>query len=196
MTRTFKHSAFLASLLVLGTAGLADAGIVVDTQAQSGFSGFFVAPAPITAAPFDFTGQTTLTSIDRISITLTIEDGDTNPGEFDFDDLFLLLDGINTGLALNGFGNDVTATLTLEALTPSMEAALLAAYNSDMMLTASIFDDDFGDNFITLPASFNATLELEGQVAAVPEPSTLAAGVLGVVIAGAAGRRRLSRKDA
>src|SRR5438045_3271819 len=68
------------------------------------------------ATPYDFTAQpyATLTSIDSISVTLGVNDGDTGVGEFDRDDLTLGLDGINTGLKLNDFlnGQIVTQTLT------------------------------------------------------------------------------------
>jgi hypothetical protein len=57
-----------------------------DTEQQSGFNGYTQGndpghnTAPITSNPFNFTGQTQLSSITSISITLTIFDGDTGLG--------------------------------------------------------------------------------------------------------------------
>ncbi|MFL6513681.1 MAG: hypothetical protein ACJ8M1_01515 [Chthoniobacterales bacterium] len=59
---------------------------ISDTEQQSGFNGYTQGndpnhnTAPITANPFNFTGQTQLSSISSISITLTIFDGDTGLG--------------------------------------------------------------------------------------------------------------------
>ena len=59
---------------------------ISDTEQQSGFNGYTQGNDPnhntaaITANPFDFTGQTQLSSISSISITLTIFDGDTGLG--------------------------------------------------------------------------------------------------------------------
>ena len=59
---------------------------------------------PLTAAPWDFGASAGLLgSISNITITLTVGDGDSALGERDFDQLTLALDGIDTGLHLNGF---------------------------------------------------------------------------------------------
>ena len=81
--------------------------VIIDSLVdQSGFNGPQNASSyPLTGTPYDFTGQTNgyITSIDSITVTLTVEDGDTAPAEFDFGNLTLGLDGIDTGLHLNGF---------------------------------------------------------------------------------------------
>src|SRR5258706_16038444 len=60
---------------------------------------------PLTATPYDFTGQVNafaaITSIDSLTVTLTINDGDSAPADFDFNNLTLALDNIDTGLKLN-----------------------------------------------------------------------------------------------
>src|SRR5437868_13188396 len=65
---------------------------ISDTEQQSNFNGYTQGndpshnTAPITTNPFNFTGQSQLSSITSISITLTIFDGDTGFGSNGTDD--------------------------------------------------------------------------------------------------------------
>ena len=125
----------------------ASAAVISSTVAQSGFGPRF---DPVTGLPtgglqsggsypltddpdvagvqgYTFpTGQ--LTTVDRITVTITMDDGDSAGSDpkdasdnFDFNDLTLGLDGINTGLLLNGFPNQAifTADLTRSARRPA-----------------------------------------------------------------------------
>src|SRR5690349_8159969 len=95
---------------------VSQAGIVVP---QTGGSYQLTNPA----TPYDFTGQVNsfanVTSIDSITVTVTsILDGDSGPGDYDENNLHLGLDGIDTGLVLNGLTNNAIVTLTLSQLNP------------------------------------------------------------------------------
>ncbi|HJT81967.1 MAG TPA: PEP-CTERM sorting domain-containing protein [Chthoniobacterales bacterium] len=162
-----KVLAGLFAALLTAQVSLAQTTIT-STQLQSNFNGGTGAgqSAPITAAPFDFSSQPQLLSIDSISLTFTMIDGDTGFGpngindtpyppdgnphgddDFDVNSLSLRLDGIDPGtnFLLNGFtsfespldsGDFVTVTFTGA---PSNSAALLGALQ-DGFISATVFD--------------------------------------------------------
>lgn len=145
---------------------------ISDTQLQSNFNGGTGTgqTAAIAANPFDFTGQSQLSSIQTISITMTMIDGDTGLGpngvvdtpyppdgnqfgddDFDVNSLSLQLDGINLApeLLLNGFNSyDPSAplaasdfvTLTLTGTPSASEAAAILAALQDGTLVANVLD--------------------------------------------------------
>lgn len=82
-----------------------------------------------------------LASIGSLTLTVTIRDGDTTPGSFDFNDLTIGLDGIDTGIKLNGFPNNAISTLDISGV-PQNAAAILAALKTDGKLKLSVFDND------------------------------------------------------
>jgi hypothetical protein len=136
--------------LAVGAMGFVASAATVNgssTVAQSGFLGPQSAPSyPLTGAgtPYDFTGQTNglsnVTSIDKLTITLTANDGDTGPTDYDFNNLFLGLDGINTGLALNNLLNNNLVTVTIDQLPVPTQAALIAALQADSQLVGTVID--------------------------------------------------------
>lgn len=95
--------------------------------------------------PFTFSYSGSLSSIASLSITLTVLASGTQPGEFDYNDWTLYLDGIDTGIAMTGFehfaftGLPANAARTFSGV-PINQAALLAALNSDRQWVASIHD--------------------------------------------------------
>lgn len=187
------------ALFVVGAAALALAltsvpahanVIITDSTQQSGYAAFNTAtPTPLTGVdPWDFGASANLLGgISIITVTLRVYDGDTAPGDFDYNDLTLGLDGIDTGLLLNGFANNVQLTLTLDISNPGTAAAVFAALLADGKLVGTIIDRDPGDNYLELPDTFGTSLTLEGP-AAVPEPGTLA--LLGGGLTALAARRR------
>ena len=166
--------------------------VLSSTAAQTGDSAAVdgpTGPEP-EIATFDFSGMTTLTSIEAITITATLADLDTNAGEADEGDITLLLDGIDTGILLDGFGDSsdaATFTLTIGG-EPNNADAILDALLDDGMLVATIGerggnDEAFG-NGVTATSGFNATLSLVGA-AAVPEPTSIAIwSLVGLTLAG------------
>ena len=190
---------------------------ISDDARQSGFSGDVFGPtppanggatAPINADgstaqpadPFTFIGVGAFTSIDSISITLTIFDGNTGPGEADENALTLALDGIDTGIALNGFLGGEEITLTISG-TPNNAAAILAALQADGMLNARIFDSTgsavLAQNDLTVPASdvggdpYLTTL----SITQVPEPGTVGLVGAGLMLVVGSQLRRFRRKS-
>jgi hypothetical protein len=167
------------------TAPGASALTLTASVAQSGHAGF--APIyPITGeAPFNYTAQNylSLTSIDSLSITLKIFDGDSALGDFDFNNLILELDGVDTGIKLNGFRDNFTDELTITG-SPINTAALLAALQDDGKFVAKILDLTPGDNDMSLTSSFQTTLVLESNTntnpTPTPEPATLSLLALGL----------------
>jgi hypothetical protein len=161
-------------------------------------------PYPLTgASPYDYTAQpyAQLVSIDSITVTLTISDGDSGPGEFDFNDLTLGLDGINTGLKLNNFLNNNIVTQTLTQLPVPLQAQILAALQADGKLVGTVIDADAdgqltAPDFIGFPSAngnIQTTLDINGQTAGgggnVPLPAAVLLAPLGAGLAGIYSRR-------
>jgi PEP-CTERM motif-containing protein len=167
------------------TAPGASALTLTSSVAQSGHAGFAVI-YPITGeATFNYTAQNylLLTSIDSLSITLKIFDGDTAPGDFDVNNLILELDGVDTGITLNGFRNGFIDELTITG-SPINTAAILSGLQADGRLVAKILDLTPGDNDLNLTSSFQTTLVLESNTntnpTPTPEPATLSLLGLGL----------------
>ena len=141
-----------------------------DTVAQSDASNDVTQLALITAedAPFTFEKFARIRGLAEITFTATIDDGDTGTGEIDENDLTLALDGIDTGLLLNGFRNGATDTQTVSGA-PINEAQILAALKADGELAATFVDADVdgtnGNNFLDVPGEFDTTLVLAGKQA-------------------------------
>jgi hypothetical protein len=76
---------------------------VTSTVAQSSFDGTVPPRVPLTGSSYTYSDTNEFVSLDSTRIILTIDDGDTGPGEFDENQLTLGLDGIDTGIKLNGF---------------------------------------------------------------------------------------------
>jgi hypothetical protein len=124
-------------------------------------------------APYTFGAQEVQAceSIESITVTLTLFDGDTGDGPNDTDrnNLILALDGIDTGIALNGFRDSQTDTNTITG-TPNNAARILAALRPDSQLVGTIFDRTPNDNLVGIPAIFDTTLQIECSTAAEPVP--------------------------
>jgi hypothetical protein len=116
---------------------------------------------------FNFAGQDymALRSVDRVSITLTLLDADSAIGDRDFGKLTLMLEGVNTGILLNGFRDSELDTLTITGF-PSDEdkRQILAGLKVDGHVVAWILSTDRPSfNRIGVPSNANATLVLTGD---------------------------------
>ena len=194
----------VAALATIAAAGTASAAQITISSVvpQSGHADFTLANTPLTGAsnPYDFAGMdyASLTSIDSITVTLTVQDGDTVPETIDFDNWTLALDGIDTGLKLNGFpGNVAILTQTLTQDSPANASALLAALQTDGQLIGSIIDSDPGDNSITLPFVIDTSLDITGTIdggpGVIPLPAAALMGPIGAGLVGMFSRRFRNR---
>ena len=114
-------------------------------------------------SPFAFKKVQKLRKIKEIRITLSLEDGDTGQGDGFENDLTLGLDGIDTGLRLNGFRDGFDDTRTISGK-PDNAADLLAALKDDGAWQATIIDADPGSrNEITGSSGDQATLVLKAK---------------------------------
>jgi hypothetical protein len=189
----------VGALAIAAGASSASAAVITvsSTVPHNQFSGDTLAVTPL--ATYDFTGQNyaQMTSIDTISITFTVVDGETDLGGIDHNNWHLALDGIDTGMVLNGFpGNQGILAITFT--NPNNQAALLAALQADGQLNATILDLDLATpNFITLSSAVDTTLDLTGNLRdgggggpqPIPLPAAALLAPLGAGLAGAYRRR-------
>ena len=148
---------------------------------------------------YDFSGQgaNTLTSIDSLTITVTsINDGDTGAGDFDANNLFLGLNGVNTGIALNGLLNGQISSVTVTGAPNAASAtALLAALQAGTPISGSIIDTTPGNgptgDILGISRLGQTTLSISGQATptGVPVPAAAVLAPLGAVGAGVYARR-------
>ena len=218
----------------LPAAVTAVGGIVVDfiglngnrLVAQRAASGLFIGNLPRTAA-FTIGTQTGFTSallatlgggIAKASFRVTLFDGDTRAGNFDFNDNFLQVNGIRVGNwsdvstiqtsgsgapigggnIANGFGNSILSTgffyvdnsVTLSSIFASLSSGMIAYGYEDLDVEVQFLDFTQGIDGNLINSNVPPTVvPPTGNV--VPEPSTyalMATGLIGMV--GIARRRR------
>jgi hypothetical protein len=87
------------------------------------------------------TNYNSLTSLGSLTLTVSIRDGDSALGNFDFNNLSIGLDGIDTGIKLNGFADGPITVLDVSGA-PQNAAAILTALKADGKLNLSVFDSD------------------------------------------------------
>jgi hypothetical protein len=133
-----------------------------DTVVQSDYFNSYADDATISGEPFAFAKVGKIDRLTRITITATIVDGETGPGQSDENELTLELDGIDTGIKLNGFPDSQTVTRTISGV-PANGKKILAALRADGKLEATIRDAEDDGNFVSVPATFDTTLTIKGK---------------------------------
>jgi hypothetical protein len=133
-----------------------------DTVVQSDYFNADADDATISGERFAFAKVGKIDRLTRITITATIDDGESGPGQSDENELTLELDGIDSGLKLNGFGDSQTVTRTISGA-PANGKKILAALKKDGKLEATIRDAEADGNYVSVPASFNTTLTIKGK---------------------------------
>jgi hypothetical protein len=139
-----------------------------STKPQNDSGGNFVpadgAQITVPDNPFSFTRTSRIATINRVTITATITDGDTGVGETERNDLLLVLDGVNTGIELNGYRHGLQDTRTNSGV-PINKRELRNKLRQDGELHATIKDRDPGPNQdVILPANFETTLTIKGEI--------------------------------
>jgi hypothetical protein len=201
MNRLFVAAGVAAMGLAVANGASAAQITISSPVPQSGYAGSDAASIPLTdvSGPYDFTSQAygSLTSLDNVTVMLTLNNGQTGVGDLDENNLTLALDGIDTGIKLNGFLGNQLQTLTLSGI-PNNAAAILAALQSDGKLVGSIIDANPGNNaFVGVPGILDTSLDLLGTVSAnggggpnpVPLPAAVVLAPVGAAIAGRVARR-------
>ena len=214
------------AMLVAAGSAAADPLTLTSEVPASGFNGGTVAAIPLTSngdnqspvTPWDYTGQNyvDLESIQSVSVSFIINSASTDQGGENFDEWTLGLDGIDTGLKLNGIpfsgpgGASVNATI--EGAIQNADQ-IIAALKADGKLIGTILDSQPGDDFISLGSFGNpigpTELVINGDSGVEPNPDPdpdpspvipLPAAVfvfpLGAVVAGLCAKRMRRQRDA
>ncbi len=195
-TRRWIAGLALAAGTLFGAGAASAAQVTLSANTfQSGFNGTTAATNPLTAADWNFTGQqyAQLASIDSITITLSAFNGLTDVAELDEGKWTLGLDGLNTGLVLDGLSGAQIATMTITG--PNNAAALLAALQSDGKLAGSVIDATPGDHITAVPGIIVTSIDIVGTLSAnggnggggtsnVPLPAAILMAPLAAAIAG------------
>jgi hypothetical protein len=142
---------------------------VSSTVPESNFGGAGLATLgpsnPLTGAttPYTYGGTNKFVRLNVIQVTLTCNACDTeNAASFDFNNLTLGLDGIDTGLKLNGLDDSNLDTITVAGV-PNNAAQILAALKADGQLVGTVLDATAAPtNNAAFPATSNTTLQLFG----------------------------------
>ena len=171
-TRRSLSGLAAATIVGFGSASASAADVTLtSTVDSSGFNGGTTSSFPLTAdgsfvpenTPWNYEADlvAALEAIQQISVSLILGSADTDaPGSTNFDELTLGLDGIDTGLKLNGTWevitspdqDDIRPPLTFTGA-PLNAEAILAALKEDNELVGTILDSEPGDDFITLGSS-------------------------------------------
>lgn len=177
--------AAITAVSFLGIEAIAAESTLTSTVKSSGYNGGTIAAIPLTADgsfvpdvtpwTYDAAAVSALQTIDTISLSLVLGSAATSfPGDTNFDELTLGLDGIDTGLKLNGEWQVITTPGQPEVRppliftgTPLNANLLIAALKTDGKLVGTILDADPGDDFITLGSTQgglgDTTLVINGQ---------------------------------
>lgn len=209
-----------------GTNGTRIVSQLAASQLYRGFSTFSENPVSGVASgnPLLFGTQTGFTpavvgalggGLSSLSVRITLFDGDSASGNFDFNDNTFLVNGTSLGnwssvptyqtsadgLTLlssgSGFGNNILSTGFFSTTNAGALSSIFSSLSSSNALAFTLNDVDPGDNFFDFTQGVNGSLINVGQgpvvtppTGAVPEPSTWLMMIAGFGMLGGAMRRR------
>ena len=169
--RTLPALAAAACFAASAVAAHAASVTLTSTVDSSGYNGGTTSSIPLTADnsfvpkntpwTYDADQVDALEAIEQISVSLILGSADSAaPGDTNYDEFTLALDGIDTGLKLNGTWqvitepgqDDIRPPLTFTG-TPLNADQILDALKDDGKLVGTIIDSEPGDDFITLGSS-------------------------------------------
>lgn len=198
--------------IVLDLTGTNGTRVVTQTAASTLFTGFAnVNPFTIgTQSGFSPTVITALGGgISQASVRISLFDGDTAAGDFDFNDNTLLLNGISFGnfstvqaqnttatgavgnpiLSGGGFRNDLLDTGFFSSNDSTILSSLFTSLSSGNVVFG-LSDVDPGDNFYDFTRGIDSSLINVGTgpvitpgATAVPEPFTIVGTLIGATVA-------------
>jgi PEP-CTERM motif len=209
--------------IVVDVIGANGTRVVSQLSAGSLYTGFADSgtPIPFRGNPLTIGIQSGFTpavlsalggGIAQLSVRITLFDGDTGPGNFDENQNFLQLNGVEvgnfsdvvtqetngTGLVVlsnnpaGGFRNGLLDTGFFHVTNAGQLSSIFTTLGSTNQLVFRLRDIDPNDNFFDFTQGVNGGLINVGQgpsVTEVPEPATLAV-FGGIALAGAFGYRR------
>lgn len=198
------------------------------SQMYRGFSTFSENPVPgvATGNPLTIGTQTGFTAgtiaalgggLQSVSFRLTLFDGDTAPGNFDFNDNTFSVngalignwssvatertsaDGITTISSGTGFGDSILSTGFFSSTDAGVLASIFSSLSMTNQLVFTLFDQDPGDNFYDFTQGVDGGLINVGTgpvitpppppMGGIPEPTTWAMMIIGFGAVGSAMRR-------
>ncbi len=194
--------------VVADLVGLNNRRVVSQLSASSLFTGFATSNPQLIGTQTGF-GPIVTNALGggllRASFRFTLFDGDTGPGNFDFNENFLLVNGVTVGNWSNVVTQQTTATGTLiggtqmgfensqlhtgffDVTNAGQLSGIFSGMTTNQSLVFALSDVDPFDNFYDFKQGIDQGLINVGQPpSVVPEPSTyvlMAAGMAGLLYA-------------
>jgi len=217
--------------IVVDLLGTNNTHVVSQLAASSLFIGYSDDGTPVAnrGNPFTIGTQTGFSAavtgalgggLQSASVRFTLWDGDSASGNFDFNNLTLLLNGVSSGnwstvnalntdglgvqlaggLSSGGFRNNTLDTGWFHVTDSTTLSSIFTSITGTQQLVFQTLDDDPADNYYDFTQGINASLLDVGQgpgvvpTNPVPEPETYAMMLAGLGLIGFTARRRKAKQ--